>query len=65
MPRLMHEWMTELAQWPDLDSVLARQPRLPVRLHRAYLAQNLDRKMKLDAVRFHYNAIRKFFSHGI
>ena len=62
MPRLMHEWMTELAQWPDLDSVLARQPRLPVRLHRAYLAQNLDRKMKLDAVRFHYNAIRSSFS---
>lgn len=62
MPRLMHEWMTELAQWPDLDSVLARQPRLPVRLHRAYLAQNLDRKMKLDAVRFHYNAFRSSFS---
>lgn len=62
MPRLTREWMTELAQWPDLDSILARQPRLPVRLHRAYLAKNLDHKTKLDAVRYHYNAIRSFFS---
>lgn len=61
-PRLTRELMAELAQWPDLDNVLARQPRLPVRLHRPYLALNLCRKMKLDAVRFHYHVIRHFFS---
>lgn len=61
MPGLTREWMAELAQWPDLESVLACQPRLPVRLHRAYLALNLDRKTKLDAVRFHYHIIRNAF----
>ncbi|WFW61895.1 VirK/YbjX family protein [Citrobacter freundii] len=62
IPHLTREWMTELAQWPELDSLLTLQPRLPVRLHRPYLALNLDRKMKLDAVRFHYNFIRHSFS---
>ena len=62
IPRLTHEWMAELTQWPELDNLLTRQPRLPVRLHRPYLALNLDRKMKLDAVRFHYNFIRHSFS---
>lgn len=57
-PRLTREWMAELAQWPDLENLLARQPRLPVRLHRPYLAVNFDRKMRLDAVRFHYHVIR-------
>lgn len=62
MPRLTREWMAELAQWPDLEEILAIQPRIPVRQHRAYLAVNLDRKAKLDAVRFHYNVIRNAFS---
>lgn len=53
--------MTELAQWPDLGPLLARQPRLPVRLHRPYLAANFSRKMRLDAVRFHYHFIRHAF----
>ncbi|MBA7730686.1 DUF535 domain-containing protein [Citrobacter freundii] len=61
IPHLTREWMTELAQWPDLDSLLTRQPRLPVRLHRPYLAANFDRKMRLDAVRFHYHVIRQTF----
>lgn len=54
--------MAGLAQWPDLDNVLAHPPRLPVRLHRPYLALNLCRKMQLNAVRFHYHVIRRFFS---
>lgn len=61
IPRLTREWMAELAQWPELDDVLATQPRLPVRLHRPYLAANFDRKMRLDAVRFHYHVIRQTF----
>ena len=61
IPRLTREWMTELAQWPDLDNLLSRQPRLPVRLHRPYLAKNFDLKMRLDAVRFHYHVIRNAF----
>lgn len=63
-PRLTREWMTELAQWPDLDNLLARHPRLPVRLHRPYLAVNFDRNMRLDAVRFHYHVIRHAFLPG-
>ncbi|EMN1294790.1 TPA: DUF535 domain-containing protein [Citrobacter freundii] len=61
IPRLTQEWMTELSQWPDLENLLSHQPRLPVRLHRPYLAANFTRKMRLDAVRFHYNVIRHAF----
>lgn len=61
IPRLTQEWMTELAQWPELEKLLARQPRLPVRLHRPYIAANFDRKMRLNAVRFHYHVIRHAF----
>jgi uncharacterized protein VirK/YbjX len=64
IPRLTREWMTELAQWPELENLLARQPRLPVRLHRPYLAANFDRRMRLDAVRFHYHVIRQAFLPG-
>ena len=41
MPRLSVEWMNELSHWPNLNVLLTRQPRLPVRLHRPYLAANL------------------------
>lgn len=58
MPRLSREWMTELAHWPNLNVLLTRQPRLPVRLHRPYLAANLDRKQLLDALRYHYSLLR-------
>jgi uncharacterized protein VirK/YbjX len=46
--------MNVLAHLPELDELLTRQPRLPVRLHRPYLAANLTRKQMLDAVRYHY-----------
>ncbi|WP_459579286.1 DUF535 family protein, partial [Enterobacter asburiae] len=61
IPRLTREWMTELAQWPELENVLARQPRLPVRLHRPYLAANFDRRMRLDAVRFQSRIVAMSF----
>ncbi|MCU6664386.1 hypothetical protein D3C75_384650 [compost metagenome] len=54
MPRLSLEWMNALAHFPDLVELLTRQPRLPVRLHRPYLAVNLDRKQLLEAIRYHY-----------
>ncbi|MCU6670881.1 VirK/YbjX family protein [Enterobacteriaceae bacterium H4N4] len=57
MPRLSLAWMTELAQFPDLNELLIRQPRLPVRLHRPYLAVNLDRKQLLEAIRYHYSRL--------
>lgn len=57
MPRLSLEWMNVLAQLPELNQLLIRQPRLPVRLHRPYLAANLTRKQKLDAVRYHYSRL--------
>lgn len=62
MPRLSVTWMTELARLPDLEELLTRQPRLPVRLHRPYLAANLTRKQMLDAVRHHYAQIYSTFS---
>lgn len=62
MPRLSREWMNELSQWSYLDSLLARQPRLPVRLHRPYLAVNFSRHQVLDALRYHYTLLSEAMS---
>ena len=58
MPRLSVEWMNELSHWPNLNVLLTRQPRLPVRLHRPYLAANFSRKQLLEALRYHYALLR-------
>lgn len=57
MPRLSREWMHELSQWSNLDTLLTRQPRLPVRLQRPYLAVNFSRHQVLDALRYHYTLL--------
>ena len=62
MPRLSVEWMNELSHWPNLNVLLTRQPRLPVRLHRPYLAANLSRKQLLEALRYHYALLRECMS---
>lgn len=62
MPRLSVEWMNELSRWPNLNVLLTRQPRLPVRLHRPYLAANLSRKQLLEALRYHYALLRECMS---
>lgn len=62
MPRLSREWMHELSQWPNLDTLLKRQPRLPVRLHRPYLAVNFNRHQVLDALRYHYTLLSQAMS---
>lgn len=62
MPRLSREWMSELSQWSNLDALLTRQPRLPVRLHRPYLAVNFDRHQVLDALRYHYTLLSEAMS---
>ena len=62
MPRLSRELMRELSQWPNLSAVMARQPRLPVRLHRPYLAMNFDRHLVLDALRYHYKLLSEAMS---
>jgi Uncharacterized protein conserved in bacteria len=59
MPRLTRQWMAEMVKWPDLEDLLLIQPRLPVRLHRPYLAVNLDRHQLLEAVLFHYQMLRQ------
>ncbi|MEA7581023.1 DUF535 family protein, partial [Salmonella enterica subsp. enterica serovar Anatum] len=38
MPRATSQLLTNLTQWPELNTLLARQPRLPIRLHRPYMA---------------------------
>lgn len=62
MPRLNRDWMQELSQWPNLNAVMARQPRLPVRLHRPYLAVNFPRPLIVDALRYHYKLLSKAMS---
>ncbi|HGF0770382.1 TPA: VirK/YbjX family protein [Kluyvera georgiana] len=62
MPRLSREWMNELSQWSHLDTLLTRQPRLPVRLHRPYLAVNFSRHQVLDALRYHYTLLSEAMS---
>ncbi|MFV0262181.1 MAG: VirK/YbjX family protein [Kluyvera sp.] len=62
MPRLSREWMSELSQWSHLDALLTRQPRLPVRLHRPYLAVNFSRHQVLDALRYHYTLLSEAMS---
>ncbi|WP_052284331.1 VirK/YbjX family protein [Kluyvera genomosp. 1] len=62
MPRLSREWMAELSQWSNLNTLLARQPRLPVRLHRPYLAVNFSRHQVLDALRYHYTLLSEIMS---
>ena len=62
MPRLNRDWMHELSQWPNLNAVMARQPRLPVRLHRPYLAVNFPRPLIVDALRYHYKLLSEAMS---
>jgi len=62
MPRLSREWMAELSQWSNLNVLLARQPRLPVRLHRPYLAVNFSRHQVLEALRYHYTLLSSAMS---
>lgn len=62
MPSLSREWLTELAQWPELDILLRRQPRLPVRLHRPYIAAPLTPRQRLDALHDHYALLHARFS---
>lgn len=62
MPSLSREWLTELAHWPELDVLLTRQPRLPVRLHRPYIAAPLTPRQRLDALHDHYATLHARFS---
>ena len=62
MPRLNRDWMHELSQWSNLNAVMARQPRLPVRLHRPYLAVNFPRPLIVDALRYHYKLLSEAMS---
>lgn len=57
MPRLSRDLMQELSQWSNLTAVMSRQPRLPVRLHRPYLAVNFDRSLVSSALRYHYKLL--------
>nr|WP_318382183.1 VirK/YbjX family protein [uncultured Enterobacter sp.] len=63
MPRATARLLENIAQWPELNMLLNSQPRLPVRLHRPYLAANITREVALDALCFHYNAMRVLLNH--
>ena len=62
MPALSREWLTALASWPELNILLTRQPRLPVRLHRPYIAAPLTLRQRLDALHYHYALLHARFS---
>lgn len=62
MPHLSREWMSELSQWSNLNVLLERQPRLPVRLHRPYLAVNFNRQAIPGALRYHYTLLSEIMS---
>ncbi|HDY4301869.1 virK protein [Salmonella enterica subsp. enterica] len=62
MPRATSQLLTNLTQWPELNTLLARQPRLPIRLHRPYMAVNIKRDFALDALCFHYQQMRQLLS---
>ncbi len=39
-------------------------PRLPIRLHRPYMAVNIKRDFALDALCFHYQQMLNFYLAG-
>lgn len=57
MPHATGQLLRTLTQWPELNTLLACQPRLPIRLHRPYLAVNLTRTFALNALRMHYETL--------
>lgn len=57
MPFSTRKLLNVLTAHPDSQSLLMRQPRLPCRLHRPYMAANLNRKAALDALCFHYQTL--------
>ncbi|MTH48185.1 VirK/YbjX family protein [Intestinirhabdus alba] len=64
MPRATGRLLETLTQWPELASLLARQPRLPIRLHRPYMAVNVKRAFALSALCCHYDKMRQLLTHS-
>lgn len=62
MPRATSQLLENLTQWPELNTLLTRQPRLPIRLHRPYMAVNIKRDTALHALCTHYDLMRNLLS---
>ncbi|EHG7612556.1 VirK/YbjX family protein [Citrobacter sedlakii] len=62
MPRATSQLLDNLTQWPELDTLLTRQPRLPIRLHRPYMAVNIKRHTALNALCTHYEMMRNLLT---
>ncbi|NDL62896.1 VirK/YbjX family protein [Acerihabitans arboris] len=54
-------WLEHLAHSPLLPQMLASQPGLPCKLHRPYLAANMNHRQQLAALMYHYDYIQKYF----
>lgn len=52
-------WLNHLAQSPLLSQMLFSQPGLPCKLHRPYLAVNMNLEQQLAALQFHYDYIQR------
>lgn len=62
MPFRTLQLMKNLVNQPFLASMLTAQPGLPCRLHRPYLAVNIPRTEKVEAIACHYKDISDTFS---
>lgn len=51
-------WLDYLARCPLLDQMLSSQPGLPCKLHRPYLAANINHQQRLAALTHHYSFIQ-------
>lgn len=63
MPRVTSQLLTQLTRWPELNTLLTRQPRLPIRLHRPYMAVKMKRSIALNALCSHYKILGDLFTH--
>ncbi|WP_413734507.1 VirK/YbjX family protein [Sodalis sp. RH21] len=52
-------WLRYLACCPILPEILQSQPGLPCKLHRPYLASNMNHKQQLAALVYHYDYIQQ------
>lgn len=53
--------LNSLVKYPELDRILSAQPSLPCKLHRPYLAANLNPKQARIALEEHYQHIFTYF----
>lgn len=62
MPLLTYRILKMLTQHPHYEQLLLTQPRLPCRIHRPYLSNQMSRAEGVNALQYHYEKMTKFLS---